>query len=142
MRVLHVMAGAREGGAENIMLEGVMALADAGVAQAVVTRADNEFRLTAFRDKGIRVATASFNKLWPFATQAAIAKLIREFKPDVAEYTWWSNRGQARANDVGWRIDYQIATPELAARARKASIYLDQRFSDHAPLMIDFADAR
>ena len=52
MRVLHVMAGAKEGGAENIMLEGVMALADAGVAQAVVTRTDNEFRLKAFRDKG------------------------------------------------------------------------------------------
>jgi len=66
MRVLHVMAGAKEGGAENIMLESVLALADAGVSQAVVTRPDNEFRIRSFRDKGIRVETASFNKMWPF----------------------------------------------------------------------------
>jgi glycosyltransferase involved in cell wall biosynthesis len=110
MRVLHVMAGAREGGAENIMLEGVMALADAGVAQAVVTRADNEFRLKAFREKGIRVATASFNKLWPFATQGAIAKLIREFKPDVAEY-WMGRAGEFapasfRSRSIGWYGGY------------------------------------
>ena len=54
------------------------------------------------------------------------------------QYTWWSNRGQAWARNVGWRIDYQIATPALAARAKRASIYKDQRFSDHAPLTIDY----
>jgi len=53
-------------------------------------------------------------------------------------YTWWSNRGQAYANNVGWRIDYQIATPELAATAKRASIYKQERFSDHAPLTIDY----
>lgn len=53
-------------------------------------------------------------------------------------YTWWSNRGQAWAKNVGWRIDYQIATPGLAAAAREASIYKAQRFSDHAPLTIDY----
>ncbi|HEY0563569.1 MAG TPA: exodeoxyribonuclease III [Methylophilus sp.] len=53
-------------------------------------------------------------------------------------YTWWSNRGQAWANNVGWRIDYQIATPEMAARASAASIYKEARFSDHAPLIIDY----
>ena len=53
-------------------------------------------------------------------------------------YTWWSNRGQAWAKNVGWRIDYQIATPGLAATARHASVYKDQRFSDHAPLIIDY----
>lgn len=53
-------------------------------------------------------------------------------------YTWWSNRGQAWAKNVGWRIDYQIATPTLAATATQASIYKDQRFSDHAPLTIDY----
>jgi len=57
-------------------------------------------------------------------------------RPD--QYTWWSNRGQAWAKNVGWRIDYQIATPGIAARARKAAIYLDERFSDHAPLTIDY----
>jgi exodeoxyribonuclease-3 len=56
------------------------------------------------------------------------------------QYTWWSNRGQAWAKNVGWRIDYQIATPGIAATARKASIYTAKRFSDHAPLIIDYAD--
>ena len=53
-------------------------------------------------------------------------------------YTWWSNRGQAWANNVGWRIDYQIATSTMAATARVASVYKESRFSDHAPLIIDY----
>ena len=53
-------------------------------------------------------------------------------------YTWWSNRGQAWAKNVGWRIDYQIATPGIAAKAKTAAIYKEQRFSDHAPLTIDY----
>lgn len=56
--------------------------------------------------------------------------------PDL--YTWWSNRGQARAKNVGWRIDYQIATPAFAASARSTSIYNEERFSDHAPLIVDY----
>ena len=55
-----------------------------------------------------------------------------------AHYTWWSNRGQAWANNVGWRIDYHITTPGMAARASKVAIYKDQRFSDHAPLTIEY----
>ncbi|MCW5623407.1 MAG: exodeoxyribonuclease III [Burkholderiales bacterium] len=54
------------------------------------------------------------------------------------QYTWWSNRGQAWAKNVGWRLDYQIATPDFARRARAASIFKDARFSDHAPLTIDY----
>ena len=57
-------------------------------------------------------------------------------KPD--QYTWWSNRGQAYAKNVGWRIDYQIATPGIAAKAEKESIYKDKKFSDHAPLIVDY----
>lgn len=53
-------------------------------------------------------------------------------------YTWWSNRGQAWAKNVGWRIDYQIATPVIAGLAKAASVYKEQRFSDHAPLTIDY----
>jgi exodeoxyribonuclease-3 len=60
-------------------------------------------------------------------------------RPD--QYTWWSNRGRAWDNNVGWRIDYQIATPGAASFARATSIYKDQRFSDHAPLIIDYAQA-
>ena len=54
------------------------------------------------------------------------------------QYTWWSNRGQAWANNTGWRIDYQVITPKLAPLVRSASIYKDERFSDHAPLIIDY----
>ena len=53
-------------------------------------------------------------------------------------YTWWSNRGQAYAKNVGWRLDYQIATQAIAVLARKASIFKEQRFSDHAPLIVDY----
>jgi len=53
-------------------------------------------------------------------------------------YTWWSNRGQAWAKNVGWRIDYQIATPAIAATAAAAAVYKAERFSDHAPLTIDY----
>ncbi len=56
-----------------------------------------------------------------------------------ASYTWWSNRGQAWAKNVGWRIDYQIATPAFAAKAIATSIYKEERFSDHAPLIVDYA---
>jgi len=66
--------------------------------------------------------------------------VFRRIYPDLEAYTWWSNRGQAWAKDVGWRIDYQIATPELAARATTASIFKAQRFSDHAPLTVDYHD--
>lgn len=54
-------------------------------------------------------------------------------------YTWWSNRGQAWAKNVGWRIDYHIATPGMAARARRAEVYKLERFSDHAPLTVEYA---
>lgn len=65
--------------------------------------------------------------------------VFRRLLPDVPDqYTWWSNRGQARAKNVGWRIDYQISTPNMAQAARKTSIYTAERFSDHAPLTIDY----
>ncbi len=54
------------------------------------------------------------------------------------QYTWWSNRGQAWAKNVGWRIDYHIITPGLKEAVRTAAIYRDERFSDHAPLTIDY----
>ncbi len=54
------------------------------------------------------------------------------------QYTWWSNRGQAWAKNVGWRIDYQVITPMLGDKVKFASIYKAERFSDHAPLTIDY----
>jgi exodeoxyribonuclease-3 len=57
-------------------------------------------------------------------------------RPD--QYTWWSNRGQAYAKNVGWRIDYHLTTDKIAATARACAIYKDEKFSDHAPLSIDY----
>ncbi len=54
------------------------------------------------------------------------------------QYTWWSNRGQAYAKNVGWRIDYQVITPGLKDKVKNAAIYKDERFSDHAPLIIEY----
>ncbi len=64
--------------------------------------------------------------------------VFRQINTESDQYTWWSNRGQAWTNNVGWRIDYQIATPAIAQTARNASIYKTERFSDHAPLIIDY----
>ena len=64
--------------------------------------------------------------------------VFRRVDPRPEQYTWWSNRGQAWKKNVGWRIDYQIATPGIASSARAVSIYKNRRFSDHAPLTIDY----
>lgn len=64
--------------------------------------------------------------------------VFRTLNRQENQYTWWSNRGQAWAKNVGWRIDYQIATPGLANCALGEAIYKDQRFSDHAPLIIEY----
>ena len=64
--------------------------------------------------------------------------VFREVNDSEDEYTWWSNRGQAWAKNVGWRIDYHIATPKLKNFIKRANIYKDERFSDHAPLTIDY----
>lgn len=64
---------------------------------------------------------------------------FRTVNQEPDQYTWWSNRGQARANNVGWRIDYQIVSPCLQHAVTAAHIYTAERFSDHAPLIIDYA---
>ncbi|MEO8486414.1 MAG: exodeoxyribonuclease III [Betaproteobacteria bacterium] len=64
--------------------------------------------------------------------------VFRRVDPRPDQYTWWSNRGQSWAKNVGWRIDYQIATPGIAAKAHAVSIYRNRRFSDHAPLVVDY----
>ncbi|MGI9331276.1 MAG: exodeoxyribonuclease III [Gammaproteobacteria bacterium] len=63
---------------------------------------------------------------------------FREINQEAEQYTWWSNRGQAWAKNVGWRIDYQVVSPGLAGCATKARIYKTKRFSDHAPLIMDY----
>ncbi len=63
---------------------------------------------------------------------------FREINQEADQYTWWSNRGQAYARNVGWRIDYHVVGSALRGRIRAASIYKERRFSDHAPLTIDY----
>ena len=63
---------------------------------------------------------------------------FRHVDPREEQYTWWSNRGRAWDNNTGWRIDYQVTTPALAHKAVRAEIYKNERFSDHAPLIIDY----
>ncbi len=63
---------------------------------------------------------------------------FRELPQEEHQYTWWSNRGQARANNVGWRIDYHILTPSMKGKVKATEIYRDESFSDHAPLIIDY----
>ena len=70
--------------------------------------------------------------------EAGFVDAFRVVNQEEEQYTWWSNRGQAWANNTGWRIDYQVVTPKLASSIRDASIYKDERFSDHSPLIIDY----
>lgn len=70
--------------------------------------------------------------------ETGFVDVFRLIHPDSEAYTWWSNRGQAWDRNTGWRIDYHVATPGISARAQAASIYRGQRFSDHAPLTIDY----
>ena len=72
--------------------------------------------------------------------EAGLIDVYRQLQPTATDtaYTWWSNRGQAYANNVGWRLDYHLATPALAAFAKRESIYKEQKFSDHAPITIDY----
>jgi exodeoxyribonuclease-3 len=72
--------------------------------------------------------------------QVGFVDVLRRLDTRADQYTWWSNRGQAWAKNVGWRIDYHIATPGIATKAKAVSIYKEERFSDHAPLIIDYAD--
>lgn len=63
---------------------------------------------------------------------------FRKLDPREDQFTWWSQRGQARAKNVGWRIDYQFATPEIGSKAKSTFIYNEEKFSDHAPLVVDY----
>ena len=67
-----------------------------------------------------------------------MAEAFRAVDDREEQYTWWSNRGRAWDNNTGWRIDYQVTTPDLAGKASRVEIYKAERFSDHAPLIMDY----
>jgi len=70
--------------------------------------------------------------------EGGLVDVFRTLNDKAEQYTWWSNRGQAYAKNVGWRLDYHFATPQLAALAKREHIYSEKKFSDHAPLTIDY----
>jgi exodeoxyribonuclease-3 len=72
--------------------------------------------------------------------ETGLVDVYRHLKPDTTEecYTWWSNRGQAYLNNVGWRLDYHLATPAVAQLARNEAIYRTEKFSDHAPITVEY----
>lgn len=110
MRILHVIAGAKEGGAESIMLDAALALAEAGVEQHVVTRDHNPARLSALSKAGVPYTTASFDKVWREPTKAVIRDAVEKFHPDVLHY-WMGRAGtfalkQWRNRSVGWYGGY------------------------------------
>lgn len=72
-------------------------------------------------------------------TELGFVDAFREVNTEAEQYTWWSNRGQAWDKNVGWRIDYQVVTPGLKSAIKSANIYKQERFSDHAPLVMDYA---
>ncbi len=135
MRVLHVIAGAKEGGAESIMLDAALALAEAGVTQHVITRDHNENRVAALTQAGVPVTIAKFDKLWREPTKQAIKEVAEEFQPDVIHY-WMGRAGtfapkKYRERSVGWYGGYYKLdrfkncawhvgmTEDLAAHIRK-----------------------
>ncbi len=73
--------------------------------------------------------------------EAGLVDVFRRLNTEPEQYTWWSQRGQARAKNVGWRLDYHLATPGVAGTAQREHIYTAQRFSDHAPVIIEYGFA-
>ena len=71
--------------------------------------------------------------------EVGLVDAFRIVNQEAEQYTWWSNRGGAYANNVGWRIDYQVISRDLADKVQSAQIYKDERFSDHAPLIVDYS---
>jgi glycosyltransferase involved in cell wall biosynthesis len=110
MRILHVMAGAQAGGAETMMLDGVLALAEAGVFQHVVTRDNDSTRIDALREAGVPVSAASFDRIWRGPTQSKIKDAVRALNPDVLHF-WMGRAGtfaleKYRERSLGWYGGY------------------------------------
>jgi glycosyltransferase involved in cell wall biosynthesis len=101
MRVLHIIAGAKEGGAEHHMIENVLALAEAGLAQHVVTRGHAPDRLAKLAGAGVSTSLADFSKLWRMPTITAIRRAAEQFKPDLIHH-WMGRAGTFAQHD--WRV--------------------------------------
>jgi glycosyltransferase involved in cell wall biosynthesis len=110
VRILHLIAGAKEGGAEYHMLENVLALAEAGVEQHVITRDHNQWRLERFRGAGVPYTIANFDKVLREPTKLVIRDTADSFKPDVLHH-WMGRAGtfalkRSRERNLGWYGGY------------------------------------
>ena len=76
-----------------------------------------------------------------FLEECTLCDTYRRLHPETAQYTWWSNRGRAYENNVGWRIDYQLASHNVAHAMHTTSVYTGQKFSDHAPIIMEYGFA-
>ncbi len=103
--------------------------------------AHNEIDLKNWRNNKKNSGFLPHERAWMdklFGGEFGYIDAYRVAEPETRQYTWWSNRGRARENNVGWRIDYQVITPDLEDRVRGADVYTEEWFSDHAPLTIDY----
>ncbi|MES3001028.1 MAG: exodeoxyribonuclease III [Pseudomonadota bacterium] len=107
-----------------------------------VNIAHNEIDLKNFRSNKKNSGFLPEERAWMtrLVSETGLVDVYRRLKPETTEecYTWWSNRGQAYANNVGWRLDYHLATPAVAQHARHEAIYKTERFSDHAPITVEY----
>ena len=76
--------------------------------------------------------------LTQFLSDCGLCDTYRRLHPDTEQYTWWSNRGRAYENNVGWRIDYQLASEAVAQKLISTEVYTGQKFSDHAPIIMNY----
>jgi exodeoxyribonuclease-3 len=107
-----------------------------------VNIAHQEKDLTNWKSNQNRPGFTPGERAWmtKLLSETGLVDVYRHLKPETTAecYTWWSNRGQAYANNVGWRLDYHIATLPVAQLARREAIYKAERFSDHAPVTVDY----
>ncbi|HSI55269.1 MAG TPA: exodeoxyribonuclease III [Ramlibacter sp.] len=107
-----------------------------------VNIAHNEIDLKNFKSNKKNSGFLPEERAWMtrLLSETGLVDVYRLLKPETTEecYTWWSNRGQAYTKNVGWRLDYHLATPALAQLARSEHIYKKEKFSDHAPITVEY----
>lgn len=127
----------------NLFLPHIKALRDAGREVIICSDVNIAHHPIDIKNAKGNVKNSGFlpeERAWltEFNTQCRMHDTYRLLEPETVQYTWWSNRGQAYANNVGWRIDYQLASHDIAGTASQSYVYTEQKFSDHAPVITDY----
>lgn len=127
----------------NLFLPHIKALRDAGREVIICSDVNIAHHPIDIKNAKGNVKNSGFlpeERAWltELNTQCRMHDTYRLLEPNTVQYTWWSNRGQAYANNVGWRIDYQLASHDIAHTAYHSHVYTEQKFSDHAPVITDY----